>query len=76
MKAQLTKNQKYKATVKLTFGESLVASNDYIKSLLLKEGFVDVVVEGKGMDRTATGTWPKENEMREVPGQIKKVELL
>jgi hypothetical protein len=75
MKTQLTKNQKYKATLHLGFLES-IATNPMVEEKFTAVGFTNVVVTGTGAVRTAIGTWPKENQEAEIPNQITKIEKL
>ncbi len=75
MKTTLEKNTKYQAEIKLDVLESF-ASNDMIKQKLAQAGFKEIVVEGKGASRSATGIWPGETQTAEIPKQISSIKKL
>lgn len=70
---KLEKDRRYQAKAKLSLTESLFASNDALKLLLVKEGFRDVVVTGSGTDRQATGIWNKATVEKKLPKQITEI---
>jgi len=51
--------KRYRATVTLSWGEQMVATNDYIGNMLVGYGFKNVSVKGDGARRTAEGVWGK-----------------
>lgn len=72
----LEQNTRYKATVRLSFLES-IATNDIIAGKITTAGFTDVVVGGAGSTRTVHGTWPKATqEVKNIPTQLQNIQKL
>ncbi len=65
----LEQGKKYSAHLSLGMLERL-AGNDVIAAKLRQVGFTDVVVEGSGAKREATGIWPEGTREVALPEQV------
>lgn len=75
MTATITKFKKYEAQISLGFIEGL-APNHVIAEKLQQAGFTNVIVEGSGASRRATGVWKGETQNVDLPQQIKCIKEL
>ena len=69
----LESNTRYKASLKLSFIES-IASNEILAKKLTDLGFSEVVITGTGAQRSATGLWTGTTMEVAIPHQVKTVE--
>ncbi len=65
----LEQGKKYSAHLSLGMLERL-AGNDVIAGKLREVGFTEVVVEGTGATRNATGIWPEPGREVTLPEQV------
>jgi hypothetical protein len=69
---RLEKYKKYQGTVQLT-GLLKLASNVSVADKFKSLGFTNVLVEGSGNERKASGVWSKETQDVEIPKQVSKI---
>lgn len=69
---KLFKHKSYKADVALS-GLEIAAPNGLVELKLTQLGFQQVKVNGSGSRRHATGIWIKEDQVIEVPSQVKNL---
>jgi len=72
----LRQGQRYQATVILS-GFQQIASNAMVEDEFKKIGFTEVLVTGRGKERTATGRWPKDDfKNAPIPAQVTEIKEL
>lgn len=74
-KYHLEKGVRYRADFHLSFFER-IASDDGIAAEVASHGFEDVRVYGSGADRWGEGTWGRDNQDVDLPGEITSVRRL
>ena len=74
-KMHLLHNQSYKASLKLGIVQQYVG-NATVAKKLTGVGFVNVMVNGTGKERTATGTWNGQTQLVDIPEEVVKIEKL
>lgn len=65
--------KRYRATVVLSWGESLVATNAMIKEQLVDAGFTEVTVSGSGYTRIAEALWPGKDTSAELDPHLQDI---
>jgi hypothetical protein len=63
------KGKRYKARITLGFVQRL-ATNEMVAGKFMEVGFTNVVVNGSGGERHATGLWPHHDATAEIPNEI------
>lgn len=69
-------NAKYKAVITLNAGLAFFASKSAIERKLKSVGFINVEVEGSGMQYTATGTWGMPTKEASVPDYVSSIQKI
>ena len=72
---ELKNGQRYEATIKLGFFES-IAPNGAIVKKLEEAGFTSVGVSGAGAARGARGTWSGDTQDVTLPSQVTDVKAI
>lgn len=73
---RLEKYRKYQATITLS-GLEAFAHNLMLRAKLMDAGFSNVIVEGTGSTRTATGVWSRESQpIVSMPPQVSDIKEL
>jgi len=65
--------KRYRATVNLSWGESLLATNQMIQARLEEAGFAEVRVTGAGRVRAAEALWPGPDSSGAIDARLSDV---
>jgi hypothetical protein len=65
--------KRYRATVNLSWVESMAASNEMIAEKLEEAGFTEVKVKGSGAKRIAEALWPGPDRSGEIDPHLSEI---